>query len=770
MVEVLAKSNPRLTLRQHTEDCLSVFRSVRLLFPHLPQICSEPKFFEHLFYSVYMHDFGKAASGFQKMLRDGSRWGYRHEILSAGYIHSLKSLDTATKRAVAMAVITHHKGIAELRAKFNTTFSAGREEFEKRVEELRENFSFTQEFLREIPHYSEEYLGYALPEPESPESLDQIVDGYKFAVTWYWHTREDEELTPLHSTYGTLLRGLMIACDHLASSGREEVRAGLDRGVIEQSVIGAVKQRSNKSASLEEASQDEADTRALLYPYQRRMMSAQGNTFLAAPTGSGKTEASLLWAGANQESGRRIFYILPYTASINAMSKRLADYFGEDNIGVLHGKASYFIYTMLCEREYTPEEAAIFARDIQGITKKIYRPLKILTPFQILKAYFGVKGWEPMLAEMAGGLFIFDEIHVYDAHTTALILKAIESLSKLGAKFLFLSATFPQFLREKIKAILAETGDIFLDESENEDERLLNTPRHRVELLPGEISDYIEAICNELKAGKRVLVVCNTVKRAQDMYPLLRDVASSSALLHGRFILRDRERIERGLDKVQLLVGTQAVEVSLDLDFDVLFTEPAAIDALIQRFGRVNRRGQKGIAPVHICRLGSESDRYFYDIDRIERTLSVLRSGEELTEKRVNELVQQVYESGYNAKEQETFDAVTTAFNTIIQNLYPFDESEDRDLFYKLICSIEVVPSRAIEDLYREARDTKRHFEAIRYYCNLTLGQKAKLEKLERIERRTDSHKEHYWFADARYDEELGLLIDEKEIGVGIID
>ncbi|MCI0487771.1 MAG: CRISPR-associated helicase Cas3' [Blastocatellia bacterium] len=779
MAEVLAKSSPPMTLRQHTNDCLSVFRSVRRLFPYLPQICGVPKFFEHLFYAVYMHDLGKAASGFQAMLMGGKAWGYRHEILSAGYINSLTSLDEEAKRAVAMAVITHHKGIAELSKKFNTTLQTGKDNFQRCVEELSENFQFTQEFLRDIPRYGEDCLGYVLPEPRPPESLTDIIDAYKFVVLWYKACTDDDEPTILHSTYGMMLRGLMIACDHLASSGREEVRAGLSQEFIEQVILlsrnsEAARQKPalDLFAILDEKKEPARATlaRTGLYPYQRRMMSFKGNAFLSAPTGSGKTEASLLWAGNNQDSGRRIFYVLPYTASINAMSKRLANYFGEDNIGVLHGKASYFVYRMMCERNYSPEDAAAFARDTQGLTKKLYRPLKILTPFQILKAFFGVKGWESLLAEMAGGLFIFDEIHVYDAHITALIIKAIERLSAFEARFLFLSATFPQFLRERIKAVLPDIGDIGLDEEDGEDNRLLNTPRHRIELLSGEITEYIPAIREELESGKRVLVVCNTVKRSQEIYPDLRDAANGASLLHGRFILRDRELIEKELDKVQLLVGTQAVEVSLDLDFDVLFTEPAAIDALIQRFGRVNRKGKKGVAPVRICTKGSENDRYFYDIDRITRTLEALPEGEELTEKRVNQLVEQVYEGGYNEKEQKIFDNVTTSFSTIIDSLYPFDESEDKDLFYKLIRSIEVVPSRAIEDMYREAREAKRHFDAIRYYCNLTLGQKAKLENLERIEIRRDSQGDRYWFVDARYDEELGLLIDEREIGAGIID
>jgi CRISPR-associated endonuclease/helicase Cas3 len=775
MAEVYAKSKPLVTLRQHTDDCLSVFRSVRQLFPHLPNICGVPEFFEHLFYAIYMHDLGKAASGFQQVLLNGGIWGYRHEILSAGYINSLSSLSEESRRAVGLAVITHHKGIAKLEKKYNTiSLRVAKENFLQHVSELQENFIFTQEFLLDLPRYAEEYLGHRLPSPQPPESLAEIYDAYQLVAS-YLDCIDDDELMPIHSTYGILLRGLMIACDHLASSGREEVRTGLSQEFIEQVILlsraaQVARQQPEVKLFAEIDEQREPIRNTLshvgLYSFQRSMMSQEGSAFLSAPTGAGKTEASLLWAGNNQDGGRRIFYVLPYTASINAMSKRLSDYFGADNVGVLHGKANYFIYTMLCERDYDPQAAAEFARNIQGLTKKLYRPLKVLTPFQILKAFFGMKGWEALLAEMSGALFIFDEIHVYDAHLTALILKAIENLAQLGAKFLFLSATFPRFLKEKIKNILPSIRDVCLDETKADDWRLLNNPRHRVELLDGEITEHVIAIREELKKGKRVLVVCNTVKRAQAIYPDLSSAAKSAALLHGRFILRDREQIERKLDKVQLLVGTQAIEVSLDLDFDVLFTEPAAIDALIQRFGRVNRNGKKGVVPVYICKVNSNSDKYFYDMNRIQKTLASLVDYEELSEKRVDQLVEQIYEGGYNTDEQETFDRVTSAFGYIINNLYPFDpqESKEED-FYSLIKSIEVIPGRDNESKYLAARKAKQPFEAIRYYCNLTLGQKFKLSESKRITERFINRKESYWFADAKYSEHLGLLIDEIDDG-----
>lgn len=757
MAEVLAKSEPPISLRQHTEDCLHVFRSVRLLFPHIPQICNEPKFFEYLFYALFLHDFGKAATGFQKALfakTKSERWKYRHEILSAGYIQCLETLDDEAKHAIAMAIITHHKAVKTLEEKYSTVDFYGKEDWQNKVKELSEKFSYNQEFLSDLPIYAEKFLGHALPLPKIPQGIEEISDGYEFAVEWFLQNE-----TSLHSTLGVMLRGLTIACDHLASSGYEEVQIGLDKKLIENSVTSALEKKLKRKAPINLSEE--------LYPFQNRLRDFRGNAFLSAPTGSGKTEASLLWAGANQEIGRRIFYVLPYTASINAMSKRLSAQFGEEKVGVLHGKARYFIYQTLLEREYEDYEKAVKeARDIQGLSKKIYRPLKILTPFQILKAFFGIKGWESMTAEFAGGLFIFDEIHVYDAHTTALMLKAIERLNELKAKFLFLSATFPKFLKDKIRAVVPFIEEIFLDEHLERDAKLLKTARHRIRILDGEISEHLGKVITQLKKGKRVLVVCNTVKRAQEIYQELQFEAETSALLHGRFILRDREQIEKRLSDVQLLVGTQAVEVSLDLDFDILFTEPAAIDALIQRFGRVNRKGEKEIADVFICTKGSEKDKYFYDLERIEKTLSVLLNGEEISEKRVFELVEAVYENGYNEKEQQTFDLVTQSFGRIVENLRPFDESEDKDEFYELFRSIEVVPSKFQSD-YLTAVEEKKFFEAMKFVCNLTLGQGARLANENRL--RFDKASKS-WIANAEYDDDLGLLIDKEDTSIRLFD
>lgn len=739
MKEILAKSMPPETLLEHTQNCLKVFRTVKENYPFLPELCEVSDFFEHLFYSVFLHDLGKAATGFQNELRNSKSWGYRHEILSASLIEYSGISSDLHKKAIALAIICHHKCIGELREKYNTTSPIGKEIFNARIQELVENFWFVHQFMKLMPALSKEYLGYSLTVHTLPDSPDNLIDPYQYTIPYYKNCIEEEVKTTLHSTYGIYLRGFLITCDHLASSGKAEIMAGIKEVA---SMLGIAPR-----------------------PFQKQAMKISGNAFLSAPTGSGKTEASLLWAENNQDSGRRIYYVLPYTASINAMAQRLSRYFGEDRIGILHGKASYFAYKTLLEQNYEIQEAARFAREIQGLSKKLYRPIKVLTPFQILKAFFGVKGWESQMSEMSGGLFIFDEIHVYDAHITALIMKVIEHLTKIDAKFLFLSATFPKFLKQKIRAILPNIQEFGPEESDEDGEKLLLSPRHRVCLWEGEIIEHVDKIKDEILKGKRVLVVCNTVKRAQEIFHILKETVVSAELLHGRFILKDREEKEKRLDKVQLLVGTQAVEVSLDLDFDTIYTEPAPIDALIQRFGRVNRKGLKGVVPVHICTHGSEKDKYFYDEERIRKTICCFVNSEELNEKRISNMVEQVYKDGYNIKEEKIFQDVTASFEYVIKSLTPFEDSDEKDDFYDLIRSLEVVPVR-FESEYLSCKERKEHFEAMRFIASISFGQGAKLKKSSRLDKRSDG----YWVADARYDDDLGLMIDEMEKSVGIID
>jgi CRISPR-associated endonuclease/helicase Cas3 len=202
----------------------------------------------------------------------------------------------------------------------------------------------------------------------------------------------------------------------------------------------------------------------------------------------------------------------------------------------------------------------------------------------------------------ANAVIIFDEIHAYDFYTLALISQIIELLSRQGSKFAFLSATFPNYLREYLRKILVNSNPPLIDKQFNQ------LVRHRIHFSDMDIINSIDDVICQYQRGKKVLVILNTVDGAIEYYSTVKESlvsyqedTSSLILYHSRFIERDRTRKETVIknapesDKGFIAVTTQVVEVSLDIDYDILFTQVAPLDALVQRFGRVNRRGEKSI-------------------------------------------------------------------------------------------------------------------------------------------------------------------------------
>ena len=747
---LLAKSDPPETLLCHTKNCLEVYNSLRERMPFLVDVAEDPDFFKHLFYAVALHDFGKAATGFQKQLNNGPKWNYRHEILSAGFVAGVQ-LSQEAKKAIGLTILTHHKDIGILRHgyKHYPEREHGFQVWKDRVTELEPNWEALMSIQEQVAGWY--LLDKCLWKPVT--STDQLVNGYRDFLLPYQrvkrhHQLRNHALPPLHRTYGMLMRGCMIACDHLASNvnGKNEIQTALDKLV--EKLTQQVREKAEKDGRQFNGWES----------FQEESGETTGQLMLSAPTGSGKTEAALLWSDKNQceTKGNRVFYVLPYTASINAMYNRLRGLVSEDKIGMLHGKANYFVYKALADNEYTYKEAAAEVREQQNLTKKICRPYKVLTPFQLLKAFFGIRGFEMQMAEMSQGLFIFDEIHAYDPHTTALILTMIKKLRKdYDAKFCIMTATMPKFLKDMIHEALGGFSPVDMA-SEDRD----RFTRHRVQLLDGNIHDAIPVIENRLNQGNRVMVVCNTVKQAQDVFQELQFETDNAKLLHSRFILKDRERIEKELGDADLLVGTQAVEVSLDIDFDCLFTEPAPIDALIQRFGRINRKGVKGICDVHICKIGGENDKYIYSTDKVERTINAFASvaDNDLQESIIQNLIDEVYGEGYDEKEQEKFDKAKRMFEQHVQSIVPFiEDSSGRDEFESLFKSIPVVPM-VYKDDYSEHYKAEEYYEAMSYLAQIQEYQFARLCRDGLLRK---DEKLRQWFINVCYDENLGLIFEE---------
>lgn len=718
MSSIKAKSDGE-SLEQHISNCLIIFTQLKEIYPNLQEFTNYPSFYDDVFNALFFHDFGKAAEGFQKALESDEKWTYRHEILSVPFVSCLKKENI---EFIKLLVLIHHKDINELidyiedEDFFSTPYA-------KRIEEVIPNIKGLNELLQKYSDYAKMVFGYAKNE------VTLIKDVPRDKKIWE-KVIQEMDIPPKLGIFG---KGMMNSCDYLASSGIKTILKPLPN--------------LNKVYAFDS-----------LTSVQKKCLTVKGNALIISPTGSGKTEASLFWATNNldKSEGNRIFYILPYTASINAMYKRLlkqlTPYYSEDGcVSLLHGKATYFLYKMF-------EDDQSKFREIKNISKKIYSPYKVMTPFQCLKHFFSLKGYEMGLLEMYKGRFIFDEIHAYDARTTGLIVAMCEYLKEENdANILIMSATMPDFLKNIFLNSLQIENEISMDSKE-----LSQYLRHKCQILDGSIFDNIDLIMKRVQNKEKVLVVCNTVNQAQEVYRALKNKINDSALLHGRFILKDRETIEKNLENLNLLVGTQVIEVSLDIDYDVCFTEPAPIDALIQRFGRINRRRNdegkplKGICDVFVFSKGSENDKFIYDQQLVTKTLEVLNDIDLLFEHKLYDAVNEAYTNGFGKNKKE-FENTKTLFKQLIDNIEPFKNSNRKESdFYNLFNAIEAVPE-IYRSEYLDSIKNNKIFDSMQYCLQLTNGQYYKLLKEGRIDF------EKMVFVNAKYDPELGLLINEIE-------
>ncbi len=297
-----------------------------------------------------------------------------------------------------------------------------------------------------------------------------------------------------------------------------------------------------------------------------------------------------------------------------------------------------------------------------------------MTLHQLLRMTCHGRGWEYSLLECQNALFIIDEFHAYNAFLIGKMLGTVKVFKEMfNSKFLFMSATIPDFLLYRIIDRVYE-GDfskiIRPDPNIVSDASIMGRKRHHLICHSNEsISLYINQIETDLSAGKSVLVVVNNVKTCQDIFSAVNFDESRKRMLHGGFNQRSRRYIEQLIThndrerRPLLLVATQAVEVSLDIDYNVAYIENAPIDALIQRFGRVNRAGKltdnngnKIMADIHLFEniVGKTP---FYDTKLLEDTWSVLMSldSKDISEDDLIKACNEVYRDGYSEKQEKDF-------------------------------------------------------------------------------------------------------------------
>lgn len=756
--EVLAKSEPQISLKQHIEDGLKVLDGLKEVFPNLP-VANPGRFWQLLRFCIICHDLGKSHTEFQKMLRnERHQWmRQRHELFSVPFIERVELSDTE-RLLVKLVVAGHHKSMSEL-----FTFV----EHSYKTEELNDflpdwgnegKISFEMEFNQRVNVSFVETLfqSFGIKSTQAPPILprDLLLTYNRNPVKM----GEDNFLELL------LMSGGFKQCDHLSSA-----------------FISHIEKLDNTDFEYLDKKRKELLVKGFdFYPHQLSSSTIKGNVILTAPTGSGKTESAFLWLRNQiQLYGQgRVFYVLPFTASINAMYERLGKDIGKKGkVGLVHGKLSEYLESLV-EREnpnITKEKRDYLSKKLKEDYKTIVTPIKVITPFQLLKNIFGLKGFEKGLFEWVGGYFIFDEIHAYRPDIFAQIIVLLEFATQyLKVRVFIMTATLPQFLRTELQKAIGSYSEISAQDTLYE-----QFTRHRVVLKDGLLSENLDEIQNDLNKGVKVLVICNTIEQSQEVYNKL--YSTHKVLLHGGFNAFDRNNKESYLkdDLVNLLVGTQAIEVSLDIDYDIIYTEVAPIDALIQRFGRVNRKREKGICPCVVFKDRNKADHYIYSNEGvIDRTIEALSWFEDaIKEKDLQKAIDYVYPM-WNDEDKREYEFIYNELSCLIKNLSPFLHSQkSEEDFYKQFDGVKVLPVCCENDFKRfldqynfvKAESLKVQITSKRFRGLLNDGSIEKKRYVIESNKSDSLISVDYFSIKRKYTDELGLEI-KKEDGISLED
>lgn len=602
-VELLAKSadNGGLTLFEHTAHVIRAIEKFALNLGLDVEIARK---------GAILHDLGKAHPFFQDKIKKPEqaktlqekeaerKYAHRHELSSLGFLPLFPKEEW---NKLIDLIVAHHKST------INDSRGRG-------ILDLKSN---DRNF---IPFHLQDWEIWSVP------ALEVVARfGIPTRSIDAWEAREAIEYAVRYCQNKpggwSPLKGLLKAADHFGSAFSYDLESVLDRTFNTPNLEWfRDKKRQNP-----------------LYPLSQTNTSDQRpHTLVVAPTGAGKTDFLL------RRCRGRVFYTLPFQASINAMFDRIQRAVPEkQDVRLLHATSRLKTNGNQIEQTLQPLVGA---------------SIKVLTPHQIASIIFGTSGYETVMLDLRETDVILDEIHTYSDWSGAMVREIVKALIRLDCRIHIGSATIPSVLYDQLLGILGGSAHTF--EVKLPDVKLDTFDRHIIHQEINTPERIGEILHNALEAGERVLLVYNTVKAAQESYAWCRDNFPDTPimLIHSRFRRKDRVRLEQSLtadfnDRTNsafspcLVIATQVVEVSLDISFDRMITECAPLDALVQRFGRVNRlRNLETIGkykPIHVLEPGQLALPYKEDI--LKQSFAQLPHSALLPERTIQAKIDAVY-------------------------------------------------------------------------------------------------------------------------------
>lgn len=609
--QLLAKSKRSggTTLQDHTEHVMQAIthmaQALGFQDTTLPQ------------QAAALHDLGKAHPKFQaqlleadgvnpwKSLFEKRQWSFvhRHELSSLLLLPCFQQDHWDT---LIEMIVSHHKSLQEdksHRGLIDLIAEEGSDDvFDKHSKKIEEWFSPAVDILRG--------LGFTLNNIDHTSARE----AWEYVVTYC----ENRVQNRAWSSW----RGLLMAADHFASAMVNRTASELaNRFHIPDTSVFTPVEHGGKLFPLSDI------------PVNDNRL----HTLLVAPTGAGKTDFLM-----RRCTGRRIFYTLPFQASINAMWLRFRHKMPDTAIHLQHAASP------LTLKQEAPDD---FEEEypLHGL---VGSAVKVLTPHQLAAIIFGLPGFEAVMLDLQGTAVVLDEIHTYSDVSRSMVLEIVKVLLKLNCSIHIGTATMPTAMYQELLVLLGgheKTYEVSLSSNQ-----LDWYNRHQVFKME-QWEEAGDIIAQALVNNEKILIVCNTVKKAQAIFDTLQENYGDYAhlLIHSRFRRKDRakkeqllrEEFEKGTSPCWV-VATQVVEVSLDISFHRMITDCAPLDALIQRFGRINRRrtheslGKQ--KPVHV--IAPRGDQRPYDRTVVEKTFSVLPgSGAILQEQSLQLMLDTVY-------------------------------------------------------------------------------------------------------------------------------
>ncbi|BAU57409.1 CRISPR-associated helicase Cas3 [Halorhodospira halochloris] len=362
-------------------------------------------------------------------------------------------------------------------------------------------------------------------------------------------------------------------------------------------------------------------------------------------TGAGKTEAALTLAHRLLAAGHRngVYFALPTQATSNAMYTRVGavyrDFYSRDSqpsLVLAHGARQLrddftrsILPEMAPDTPYTPDDEGGLAQCSQWLAdsrkKALLADVGVGTVDQALLGVLPRRHQSLRLLGLARKVLVVDEVHAYDTYTGTLLERLLEAHARHGGSAILLSATIPQSMRRRFLEAwqrgreggqaLQPASEAFPLATHLYSEGLDETPvaartSSERDLPVDFVHSEEEALSRVVEAARSGRCACwirNTVDDAIGAYQALRESLpepDKALLFHARFTMGDRQRIENDALRLfgkesgnaeragRVLIATQVVEQSLDLDFDVLVSDLAPVELLIQRAGRLYRHAR----------------------------------------------------------------------------------------------------------------------------------------------------------------------------------